>query len=38
MEADMRSLSEHFGWFWAAPILGAVIGAGIYRYIGGAKD
>ena len=24
--------------FWVAPILGAVIGAVIYRYIGGAKD
>ena len=24
--------------FWAAPIVGAVIGAAIYRYIGGAKD
>ncbi len=24
--------------FWVAPIIGAVIGAGIYRYIGGTED
>lgn len=24
--------------FWLAPIVGAIIGAAIYRYIGGAKD
>jgi aquaporin Z len=24
--------------FWVAPIAGAIVGAGIYRFIGGSKE
>jgi aquaporin Z len=24
--------------FWVAPIIGGIIGAGMYRFIGGTKD
>jgi glycerol uptake facilitator-like aquaporin len=32
------NFSGHFGLFWVAPIIGGILGALIYRFIGGDKN